>query len=1325
MDLGQDPFADIVAAKPTTEDPFADIVAAKPSGASLLKPKGPKTESTLGMPRQESHGVSMEDTLKGDISDLWTQAKGAYKTFNESPEVRKYGPGLGATIQAARGYMNTVPRLGQGILKGVAGGVEALTGEPLDNDTLLGRATSPEALSLTQEETIPGKIGAGAGDATMMALEGSAVAGAGALSKMGPALRTMPYFAGKQGLSAYDTAIRAGVSPEDARKYAAAHAGIGAATAGLPLANVFEGSTGTVASAMLKDALAGKVAPEAIKQVGGKVLGTALEAEALNVLNNMAERNIDPSRSLWDHSEYIPMLGQIAGMKLVGSRIESNTATKPVTVAELLEGKPGGPGMLGLPAPIEVGTGAPRERSRITGRAETQLRRGGQADDAIVNQVLKAIDEIPPEVRLELRDHYAAQNARQGIPMMERVSGGQIAPRGDVFVVSSMGRATEQANMAQNPAMADTFTTNVPMNGGIPVSIGGDTYGPRTPIGQLENPWTTHYQSYLEAKRATVEPQLRGTIAKLEELQAIRNPSNKVLRQIQVLRESLDALSNPNFALETTTPQPQEITGMPGGPQFRQGVEGRAGDWSRTPLNVERFPGAAVPEIKPLSPEAQRYAPLLDSLNKSFYDSYAQLAKMRGKEPAAFNPWHITRLVTEGVEPPNQTTAGASPMKSTSGSQHSRSMFAYREVGNPNGEVFISEDAGPETVLKGKRFVRTEATPNEIEASTGLKYSQDLFAAILEGHRDTNRAIRSRDFRAKLAQSDLSAPVDQAPEGWKLPSRAALDAMPEFEGRAVSPLLSNYLDNLVVGPAKMTRVEKGVDAIRRVLTGSIFANPTAHFWNQATHFLGAYGAGDFLKGNFVKDVDWAMRQINDLHAGRVNPEVKAYLEGGMSTMSKPETADSGATAVNLANAVGRVAPSSGGAEVTGAMGALNRMNRDYTWKLDDALRLALFRKYQRDMPNASPRQISDEVSSFFPDYQRSSMEPYGGMVHGKTAKNTLMFNTYGSQALEATANTAKQILKSPKKAAAEIGGLGLAYGLGKAATKIYRGLTQDEETEVRGGGTLHILDKLYHAGTGGAGNSAKELSGLVHFNPIVKGLLSAGFQVVDPSFGQKVGENMEDAALYRRYLKDGNYAQAAEVYAKMSGDFGQSVADSMLPFSKEIRSLKKGETVPDTLVKMLMAGRRVKDDATDIMLGNVLSKAYSPYPTPYTDQQKLQAKVKLNELVKASDTNGILEMATKGMISPTQAKTALGRMGGDPTTRLAGLIKQADVMSAVLGYREMDEAQQKALRKDIENKVGLSLRAAKTESDRARAMEAARLIKYDIPMVQPVDYENQ
>ena len=158
---------------------------------------------------------------------------------------------------------------------------------------------------------------------------------------------------------------------------------------------------------------------------------------------------------------------------------------------------------------------------------------------------------------------------------------------------------------------------------------------------------------------------------------------------------------------------------------------------------------------------------------------------------------------------------------------------------------------------------------------------------------------------------------------------------------------------------------------------------------------------------------------------------------------------------------------------------------------------------------------------------------------------------------------------------------------------------------------------------------------------------------------------------------------------------------------------------------MLMAGRRVKDDATDIMLGNVLSKAYSPYPTPYTDQQKLQAKVKLNELVKASDTNGILEMATKGMISPTQAKTALGRMGGDPTTRLAGLIKQADVMSAVLGYREMDEAQQKALRKDIENKVGLSLRAAKTESDRARAMEAARLIKYDIPMVQPVDYENQ
>ena len=1303
-----DPLDDLVA----VPDPLDDLVA-KPS---LIKPKV-QTQSTLGVPGQKAAAPD-----KGILMDLLDQAKGAYKTFNESPEVQKYGPQIGGTIQAVRGVHTAPVRLGQSILKGVAGGVEAISGVPLDNDSLLGRATSPEALEVASEQTVPGKLGAGLGDAAIMTLEGGAAAGAGYASKAAPMLRASSYFGAKQGLGAYDTALRAGLSPEQARNYAMAHGAMGVGMGVLPLSNAAEGSSGAILEKILGPGLAGRVAPETIKRVGGKIAGTAIEAEALNTMNNMAERVIDPNRSLWDQGDYLQTLGQVAGMKIVGNQVENKTATKPVTVADLLEGNVGA---LGLPAPIEVGTGpAKAQRSRITGRAETELRGGARSDDAVVSQILKAIDEIPPEVRTELRDHYAAQDARRGVPEAERVSGGQIKPSADVQINPSLGAGPEQFSMAQNPAMRDTFQPNAPVDKAIPVSVGQDAYGPRTPVGQLENPWTTHHQSYLEAKRATVEPQMQGTINKLEELLAVPNPSKKVQRQIDVLRQSLDALSNPNFALETTTPQPRELSGMPGGPQFRGGAEGRAGDWNRTPLQVDRYLNAPVPEVRPLSPEAQRYQPLLDKLNRGFYDSYAQLAKMRGEEPADYNQWHITRPVVEGIESPNQTAVGSSAMKRTSGSQESRSRFAYREVGNPKGEVRISEDQGPELVSGGKRFIRTEATPTEIEAQTGLKYSGDPFAAILEGHRDTNRAIRSRDFRAKLAQSDLSAPVGEAPEGWKPAPQAVVDAMPEFEGRAVSPLLSNYLSNMTVGAPRMGVISKGVDQVRRLLTGSIFANPTAHAPNQITHFLGAYGVKDMLTGKFVRDLDWATKQVQDLHNGRVSPELKQYMEGGLSVMSKPETADSGATAVQLANAVGRAEPSSGVSEVTSALGPLNKMNRDYTWKLDDALRLALFKKYQRDNPKASPRQISDEVSSFFPDYQRNPVEPYGGMVHGQTAKNTLMFNTYGSQAIEATANTAKQSYKNPAKFAGEVGGLGVAYGLGKLGTMAYRGLTQDNESEVRAGGTLHILDKLYHAGVGGPGGSAKEVSGLVHFNPIVKGLLAAGFQLTDPSFGQKVGQNQLDSALYQRYIKDGDYAKASDVYAKMSGDFGQAVADSMLPFSKEIRSLKKGETVPDTITKMLFAGRRSKDDATDILLGDVLSKSYSPYPAPYTDREKLEAKVKINQLVKASDSDAIIQLATTGVISPAQAKSALGRIGGDPITRLVGLVKQADPMAAALAYREADKTQQAGMRASVEAKIGKALHSAKTTSDRQKAMEAARLIGLKLPEPELLEEPN-
>jgi len=1120
----------------------SDLWDDAPEQPSLIKKKV-VTASTIGSPNT------------GPISDksvaqmIYDKGKREYKTFQDSPEVQKFGPNMGGTVQAARGILTAPVRLGQGLLKAAAGAVEAITGDPLDDSTMLGAATSRDALSYrpfdANSDRTPPTIfeqgGQAAGDAALMSLEGGAVAGQG-LSKIPAMIRTGSYYGGKQGLGAYDTALRSGLTKEQALKYAAAHGAIGAGTAFLPLANVAEGGTGTILEKMLGPGLAGKVAPEAIKRVGGKIAGSVVEAEALNTLNNMAERNIDPDRSLWDQSEILPMLGQVVGMKVLGHQIEARTATKPVTVTELLNGDVG---TLGLPAPIEVGTGVPKsQRSRITGRAETQVRGGARGDDAIVNQVLKAIEEIPPEVRTELRDHYAAQDARTAVP--------------------------------------------------------------------------------------------EGTKAPL-------------------------------------------------------------------------------PEVRPLSPEAQKYAPLLDKLNKGFYESYATLARSRGDEPADFNQWHITRPVTEGIPEPGQTVAGTSPMKSTSGSQNSRSRFAYREVGNPNGEVRISEDLGPEMMSKGKRFIRTEATPTEIESQTGLKYSPDPFAAILEGHRDTNRAIRSRDFRAKLAQSDLSAPTGQAPEGWQAPSRAVLDAMPEFEGRAVSPLLYNSLNRMVVGEPKMGAFAKAVDQTRRVLTGAIFGNPTAHVFNQVPHFLGAYGTKDVLTGKFMGDLDWGMRQVRDLQAGRVSPEVQKFLEGGTSFMSKPETADSGATALNLANAVGRVAPSSGQAEVTGAMGALNRMNRDYTWTLDDAFRLALMKKYSRDMPKATPRQVADEVSSYFPDYQKGEMEPMGGMVHGKTAKNTLMFNTFGSQSIEATSNTVKNIVKSPGKFLGEVGGLGAAVGLGKLATKAYQGLTQDDETEVRVGGTIHVLDKLFHATKGGPGNAAKEISGMVHFNPIVKGLLSAGFQLTDPSFGQKIGENQEDAALYRRYLKDGEYAKASEVYTKMSGDFGQAVADSMVPFGKEIKSLKKGETLPDTVTKMLMGGRKIKDDATDILLGNVLARAYSPYPAPYTDREKVEAKVKVNQMVKSSDSEGVLKLATSGVISPAQAKAALMRMGGDKNTRIAGLIKQADVMAAVLGYRELEPDQQAALKSSIQAKVGASFKAAKTDSDRKRAMEAARLIGLKVP----------
>lgn len=119
----------------------------------------------------------------------------------------------------------------------------------------------------------------------------------------------------------------------------------------------------------------------------------------------------------------------------------------------------------------------------------------------------------------------------------------QAPDRGTVRYGSSLDPAVS-AELAQNPVMAGEFKPNVPPTG---TKVTLDTAPYPTARGSVEAPGPRLEQGFLDTRAEAIKPMLEGSIRKLQELEAIKNPSRQVLRNIEVLRQSVEALSDPSY----------------------------------------------------------------------------------------------------------------------------------------------------------------------------------------------------------------------------------------------------------------------------------------------------------------------------------------------------------------------------------------------------------------------------------------------------------------------------------------------------------------------------------------------------------------------------------------------------------------------------------------------------------------------------------------------------------------------------------------------------------------------------------------------------------
>ena len=550
----------------------------------------------------------------------------------------------------------------------------------------------------------------------------------------------------------------------------------------------------------------------------------------------------------------------------------------------------------------------------------------------------------------------------------------------------------------------------------------------------------------------------------------------------------------------------------------------------------------------------------------------------------------------------------------------------------------------------------TQATTDEIEGQMPQnQYRKDAFLNLAEGGAEAFGAHGGTMLLDQLRTNPNFAVEKNGqnaiPMGWEEPSQAVLSRAPMLKGHAFEPRINALLESMAKGKSNDGFL-KGLGDLYMDLG---FANPTVHWHNMIAHFIKTGGADLFTPSG-------ASRMAKNMERARIaletpNEDTRAFLAGGGTLMTRKSIKQAwdqqfaGQEDIATRNQMGtenhlgevdapglsrvnRPDMSDVGGSLSEAVKQhgllrgliqmpISSMNKNMTWKVDDQLRMALaFDRAERanvDLPTAIGK-----VDEMYPSYKNPLFRTEGNtsktmlankVMHEVTDSPLLNFMRYRMGAWGSLAHS----VSHPIENASNLAAMGGTMALGAAvASPILKTLTNDDQSEYRGGGPTHILsqvEKLMQTG---------DWLSFVRGQGILRPEVQIGAQVLDRSIrpgGKSDLWGMEHADVGDKLDAAGNIVKSTAKNLIAPVMWGQDVLEG----AQGRKDLLKSAAL------QLMGGTRGKT-AMESRLSLQQGASLPPDDTSLEGDARLQSKREAAQLLQMGDAQSLIKMLSEGRL---------------------------------------------------------------------------------------------
>jgi len=609
------------------------------------------------------------------------------------------------------------------------------------------------------------------------------------------------------------------------------------------------------------------------------------------------------------------------------------------------------------------------------------------------------------------------------------------------------------------------------------------------------------------------------------------------------------------------------------------------------------------------------------------------------------------------------------------------------EMENQAVPTFVEGEQAPALQVwkdeNGRRYKLGQATREEVEANSPLRYGKDPMAELLNATAQARAVVRGaktiKAIKDNFTLKDWDKKPDSIPDNYVL-----LDATAPGGRHFMEPVRKDVAK--IIETHMAASKDKGAladtwERVNNTIVNVGFLNPLVHMPNQLDHFIKAQGA--------MKLFDPTARIGRDLaesmqHIANFTPEYQDYLLAGGNAMRRSKLAGQKREVIQkFLNdpALGKMIESELGQDFPGISGKLHQSLKDLVgvmsdnavWLPDDAMRFTIYQDALK--AGKTKAEAVKALDRAFPDYRN----PTNVVDEGKGGNGKAMLNDAYRKLFRADGLTAPLFMKyrfgalrSFLNAWKDLGGTGTDGGLnskdawskrGSALNKIlgvvamnavvYPALSGvmdamfgDEEEglkyKFRAGGHTHIKDQIVAAAKGEK-NTLNLLNELFIPNPLVRAG-AVGLAGLDPYSGSKIPEGGKGVAMASLvpWLREG----------LMVSEHGKSVSGSLAPMMMAKRD-RSG-------VEKFLSNRK------GMSFGQMNADRYESYKN----------RVDLMRAYREGDNERAKEL--EGLMTKEQVENARERFSKPPVQALADKAKSLGPGEIIEAYGKAEADDEKA-----------------------------------------------